>query len=882
MANWLSSRLKAAEQLLQQIDQQAAATLHKEKDKDGQSSSGLIEEKPPERRSQSLRKEKESYGSPSTSDQASQSSRGRGKLFDRPVQSSKPGAGRKTAGEERPQRTPGQKSSKASSSSSSSQGMVASEGRDDWAELLGSTDFVGSTPISRSGSSRSGDLDSYSPALKSNRTKTPVSGKSTGGGLTHSSRTSSNGDLFSITPSKPNAQQLTPAKNSSKILRVSSYTAVEKANNAGRDDPENPIGRSLHDKGVEKDLKTSTAALSVGNEDVQFAGEILLTNGDDLKKEVECKEQVSENNAEIEGVRIDAPSGKRDDAMSAVSETSEIKELRQIDSEISEADGSGVEQRVPPNEDTSSSILDEADGPPASAEVASEGIVNRGEVELVEDEYATNNGLGGSAGEEHENGLSAVELAARLQATGDSLRQDDGGNESQEEEEEEDEEEEDGGEEEEEEGKLSVHSLSLSEEESSDSGTDGDSDSDDSEYEEKRRLKRLALRRKLAKRRAMEARAAAEEAAKVAIKEREDLVERMQREKDSLEALLAEGEEQHVKMAAELRESMMEVMQLLEQEKQMHNNTRRQGLELEVKLEAENAELAKSLAASQWDLEEITSQVSKARALVEAKVDACSDLQREAALLRIRLSRPNRSQRAIDDAFEAESMEEEKSSMVAKIEQLQQQAEDLQDSLKRLLDRQVAPSSIQLELESQLAQITDSLIHKQAQVEELSTEKATLVFRVEAVSNTLREEKLALVSRSAKRNPNKGAWSDWSYFDEDLEYGFGKTYSAKDKGWDTDDGRYENVTEASHLQPFLRLVRQVDGLVMGAALVLRKNGMARAFAGLYLLALHWWVVFILFSHPAAPSDVISGTRDPVFSTLGDVHSSLNHSTGTFL
>ncbi|KAL3680968.1 hypothetical protein R1sor_023924 [Riccia sorocarpa] len=782
MANWLSSRLKAAEQLLQQIDQQAAATLHKEKDA-GQRE-GFRDEKGPEKRFQPTRKEKETYGTPS--DDGFGSSRGRGQLFDRPLQS-KPGGGRKLSSEERQQRTPNQKPLKASPS----QSKILSENRDDWSELLGSPDLL-ATSLSRP---RSNDFETHTSGMKSSRTKL----KSTTG-LTPSSRTSSNGDLHTLTPVK--GTHVSPTKDAPKISRASSYTSVEKA--VGTPDGiEVAVTKAKQENGVEMGAQGNK--LEEPN-----------PNGD-----IENTKQVSE---EGQRVRNDGQVDKRD------SNNSDVKEPDQ-------ADGSGTEVAATPGtfaselrsfsgdlrgEDATTESSGGAQELNRPTEGSQDGIPSEEYVELVEDTQGMSFGSSIVPEQEENNLFLDTQTAETQNGERDSSTRSDADHESEEEEEE----------------ILSVESLSNSEdEESSDSGTDRSSDSEDSDYE-KRRARKLALRKKLARRRALEAKAAAEEAARVAIREREDLVERLQRERDSLEALLAEGEEQHVKMAAELRESMMEVVQLLEQEKQLHSNTRRQGLELEVKLEAENAELAKSLAASQWDLDEITSKVSNARAVVEAQLDACSDLEREVALLRIRLSRPHRSQRAIDNAYEAESLEEEKSRITARIEQLQLQAEDLQDSLKRLQDRQSAPSSIQLELESQLAQITDSLIHKQAQVEELSTEKATLIFRVEALSNSLREEKLAMTSRAGKRNPIKGAWADWSTFDDDLEYGYGK-YKAKERAWDSEDLRFDHPNVPYHFQPFLRLIRQVDALVMGGALVLRRSGMARAFAGLYLLALHW-------------------------------------------
>jgi hypothetical protein len=83
--------------------------------------------------------------------------------------------------------------------------------------------------------------------------------------------------------------------------------------------------------------------------------------------------------------------------------------------------------------------------------------------------------------------------------------------------------------------------ISSSEEESERSGSDSESDS---EYEERVRQRR-ERRRDIAIRRA--AKAAAAEAAWAAIRDREDLVAKLEKEKEALEHLLAEKEEEQVK-----------------------------------------------------------------------------------------------------------------------------------------------------------------------------------------------------------------------------------------------------------------------------------------------------------------------------------------------
>ncbi|CAB4316656.1 unnamed protein product [Prunus armeniaca] len=53
--------------------------------------------------------------------------------------------------------------------------------------------------------------------------------------------------------------------------------------------------------------------------------------------------------------------------------------------------------------------------------------------------------------------------------------------------------------------------------------------------------------------------------------------------------------------------------------------------------------------------------------------------------------------------------------------------------------------------------MTDHLIHKQAQVEALSSEKATLLFRIEAVSRLLDESKSMIeISGSSSKDKDSG------------------------------------------------------------------------------------------------------------------------------
>jgi hypothetical protein len=157
---------------------------------------------------------------------------------------------------------------------------------------------------------------------------------------------------------------------------------------------------------------------------------------------------------------------------------------------------------------------------------------------------------------------------------------------------------------------------------------------------------------------------------------------------------------------------------------------------------------------------------------------------------------------------------------------------------------------MELELQTRLNQLTDHLIQKQAQVEALSTEKATLHFRLEAVSNTLREAKSAAQSRASKRNKANSGGGDWSMYDDDIEYGLSRPYSSKDKGFVQADFDHP-ITQGTGSHPVIQLVLQMDSLFLGGARILRTHSSARALAGLYLFALHGWVLFVLYMHARA-------------------------------
>ena len=122
---------------------------------------------------------------------------------------------------------------------------------------------------------------------------------------------------------------------------------------------------------------------------------------------------------------------------------------------------------------------------------------------------------------------------------------------------------------------------------------------------------------------------------------------------------------------------------------------------------------------------------------------------------------------------------------------------------------------------------------------------------MQAISNTLREEKSAVQSRASKGNTGRMANTDWSMYNDDLEYGLSKPYSGKDKNHLMGSDPHSYLQQSLGSPPFRQLLRQMDMVFLGGARILRTSGSARTLAGLYLLLLHGWVLFILFMHVAA-------------------------------
>ncbi|KAK6127739.1 hypothetical protein DH2020_038515 [Rehmannia glutinosa] len=262
--------------------------------------------------------------------------------------------------------------------------------------------------------------------------------------------------------------------------------------------------------------------------------------------------------------------------------------------------------------------------------------------------------------------------------------------------------------------------------------------SSDSESEREREERRKRRQQILAAERA---------AAKAieAIKERENLVAKLE-EKQSLEKILEERAKQQVQEASELQTTMMETMEAVELEKQKHNNTRMEALTRLAKLEvfwlcfnftsSANADLTRSLASVQKNLEVEVDRIAELRQQIHIKEATHEELRRKISSTH-QDDGKLRAPKGVE--FELEMLEAEYSFINDKVGRMQDQAKTLETSIETTRREIENPTEVEIELKRRLHQLTDHLIQKQAQVETLSSEKAMLLLRIEAVSRLLDE-----------------------------------------------------------------------------------------------------------------------------------------------
>ncbi|KAL6651902.1 hypothetical protein ACP70R_010827 [Stipagrostis hirtigluma subsp. patula] len=354
------------------------------------------------------------------------------------------------------------------------------------------------------------------------------------------------------------------------------------------------------------------------------------------------------------------------------------------------------------------------------------------------------------------------------------------------------------------------------------SGSDDDSDgsgSDDSEDSEEQRRREEERRQRRAERlAAMAARA---------IAEREEAVARLEGEKAGLEKLLAEREKEQAQEASELQTSMIETMEAMEIEKQRHHSTRMEALARLARLEVTNGELAKSLAREQWNLEIQVDQVAQLREEVELKALAQDKYKRKIAKIQ-RTSTPQVDEIESLRRFklEEEIIDAEYTLTCDRIVSLKDKARKIEENIEMTRRDMVHPTEVEIELKKRLDQLTDRLIQKQMQVESLSSEKAALLMRIEAVSRLLdnNASSVASWSSSSRIDIEAGAWHE------------------------SHSPRLRDRIRAGQ-QQLGSAIRQLDSIFSAGHIFLRRNPKAQVWALVYLVCLHLWVMYILTSHP---------------------------------
>ncbi|XP_072981819.1 golgin candidate 2 isoform X2 [Typha latifolia] len=374
---------------------------------------------------------------------------------------------------------------------------------------------------------------------------------------------------------------------------------------------------------------------------------------------------------------------------------------------------------------------------------------------------------------------------------------------------------------------------------SSSSGSDADSGSDtgsttDSEDERQRREERRQRRVQ------MMAAAAAE-----AIKEREDIVAKLEGEMESLEKMLKEREKKQAQEASELQSNMIETMEAVEIEKQKHNSTRMEALARLAKIEVMNAELAKSLATAQWNLEIEVNRAADLREQIELKELAQAEFRRKTS--KSQKSPPYQDEMESLRRFklEQEILEAEYTFTCDKIMKMKDKAKKVEGNIVITRMDMVHPTEVEMELRKRLDQLTDRLIQKQMQVEALSSEKATLLLRMETASRLLDENPAFSVAGSSAKM--------------DIEAGIPQPSNSPAPAL------RDRIRTGQ--QQLGSVVQQLDSIFSAGLIYLRRNPKAQLWSLFYLVCLHLWVLYILSSH----SQVSEGSSTGAIISLESIN-----------
>ncbi|GAB4845298.1 Ras- protein Rab-11A [Ancistrocladus abbreviatus] len=285
---------------------------------------------------------------------------------------------------------------------------------------------------------------------------------------------------------------------------------------------------------------------------------------------------------------------------------------------------------------------------------------------------------------------------------------------------------------------------------------------------------------------------------------------------------------------------MMEMMEAVDIEKQKHNNTRMEALARLAKLETVNADLARCLATAQWNLEVEVNRVAELREQTESRETAHEELQRRIATTQQTGTSIDNSMASKGVKLEHEMLVAEYSFVTDKVEQLNEKVGKLKANIESTRKEMEHPTEVEVELKRRLAQLTDHLIQKQSQVEALSSEKAMLLFRIEAVSRLLDENKPAVTMIDLSSSSQ-----------EDLTTGTWQLSRSQLKPMFEDKIR----TGQQHLRS---LLRQLDTIFSAGSVLLRRNPTAKLLSLIYLVCLHFWVLYILFAHPSSSNKPNSG------------------------
>ncbi|CAN6902602.1 unnamed protein product, partial [Brassica oleracea] len=291
---------------------------------------------------------------------------------------------------------------------------------------------------------------------------------------------------------------------------------------------------------------------------------------------------------------------------------------------------------------------------------------------------------------------------------------------------------------------------------------------------------------------------------------------RLEGEKQSLEKIVDERAKQQAREAAELQTNMMETLDAADLEKQKHNNTRMEVFSHLAGLEATNTELTRSFAAGQKKLQTQIDQVTLLREQVEVKESALEVLKRKTSNIRGSGNLLNKLDASRGDIFEHQMLEAEISLLTDKIGRLQDKANKLEADISTMKKDLEEPTEVETELRRRLDQLTDHLIQKQSQVEALSSEKATILFRIEA--RLIEDNKGMSATEASSQDLEAG---EWKLSGSKLKPAFqSKIRSGKKHlGW---------------------LVMQLNAIFVSGTVFLRRNPTAKKWALVYLVCLHLW------------------------------------------